>query len=670
MAPRKRAWLAGILTLAIFLGAIGWAAAWQSARAREEVEQDARVVAVQFANRIQSGLEQHRIALRQTANFFENSRQISEENFYDFALTMFRLTPRCLRISAVDAALQVRWVYPPEDNHFLVGFDTRSHPRVHETLARARQTRAPVLSPPLKLVDGPEGFILAMPIFRGEEFLGEVISAFRSTDFFASMMLPEVIERYDERVLNSGVQVFASAPFPSAGVQVPAAAETFTLDGAAWEAQVRPRDEVIAERLRSARAAVWMLGLLFALAAGGTAGAATWRARGWARPFAFGAAARPGPGASETVSRGQTLPDQKMETVRRFVDGILEQINDPLCTILGYSQLLLARDVSADIRSRLETVHGEAARMALVIKDLLTFAGKQPPEFKVLGLNGLIEKTLEAKARHFETARIKVEKDLDPELPKSRLDFHQIQRALLNLLDNAEQALTESGRGGTIQVRTRRAAERIEASISDDGPGIPGEIQDRIFEPFFTTRAAVGRAGLGLSLCYGIIREHGGSLRVESSAGGGACFVMDLPAAVAARERAVDDAASDGRLPRLRILVVDDEPALQDLLVDLLTARGHRVDTASDVPEALRKISGQDHDLIIADFRMPHGSGKDIYRAVVEKAPALAGRIIFTSGEGASRETREFVQDIGNEILFKPYGIEQIEQAIARATRN
>jgi signal transduction histidine kinase len=466
------------------------------------------------------------------------------------------------------------------------------------------------------------------------------------------------------------VQVFASAPFPSSGAQVSVVAETFTLDGAAWEAQVRPRDEVIAERLRSARSAVWILGLLFALAAGGAAGAAAWRARGWARPFTFGAAARPSPGAYEVAPGGRTLQDQKMETVRRFVDGILEQINNPLCTILGYSQLLLARDVPADIKSRLETVHGEAARIARVIKDLLTFAGKQPPEIKVLGLNGLIEKTLETKARHFETAHIKVEKDLDPELPMSRLDFHQIQRALLNLLDNAEQALTESGRGGTIQVCTRRAGERVEATITDDGPGIPAEIRDRIFEPFFTTRAAVGRAGLGLSLCYGIIREHGGSLRVESAAGGGARFIMDLPVAVGARERAPAGAASDGRLPRLRILVVDDEPALQDLLVDLLTARGHRVDTASDVPEALRKISGQDHDLIIADFRMPHGSGKDIYRAVVEKAPALAGRIIFTSGEGASRETQEFVQDIGNEILFKPYGIAQIEQAIARATRN
>jgi len=116
--------------------------------------------------------------------------------------------------------------------------------------------------------------------------------------------------------------------------------------------------------------------------------------------------------------------------------------------------------------------------------------------------------------------------------------------------------------------------------------------------------------------------------------------------------------------------VVDDEPNMQGFLTELLMAMGHGVDTASDVPEALRKLAGNGHQLIITDMKMPHGTGKDIYQAVKEKSPHLARRIIFTTGDGASADTQRFVRETGNEIVLKPFKIDELERAIASALSN
>jgi CheY-like chemotaxis protein/anti-sigma regulatory factor (Ser/Thr protein kinase) len=268
-------------------------------------------------------------------------------------------------------------------------------------------------------------------------------------------------------------------------------------------------------------------------------------------------------------------------------------------------------------------------------------------------------------------SQIRLQTDLALDLPMTMLDFHQIQQVLLNLLNNAEQAMVEAGHGGALRVMTRRAGDRIEASISDDGPGVPPEIQSRIFEPFFTTKKEGKGTGLGLSLCHGIIQDHGGTIRVESRPGEGACFIIELP--IVQDTAIAGDRESPGLsrpAPSLRILVIDDELALQDFLVDLLRSRGHRVDTASDVPEALKKIAANGHELIISDMKMPHGTGKDIYKAVLDRSPRLARRIVFTTGDGASAETKRFLEETGNEIVLKPFKIEEIERAIAVAARN
>ena len=109
---------------------------------------------------------------------------------------------------------------------------------------------------------------------------------------------------------------------------------------------------------------------------------------------------------------------------------------------------------------------------------------------------------------------------------------------------------------------------------------------------------------------------------------------------------------------------------MQGFLVELLSSRGHAVDTAADVPEALKKLAANRYDLVITDMRMPNGTGKDIYRAVAKKSPDLAKRVIFTTGDGASAETQAYVRQLGNEILLKPFSLEAIERAMSVTVRS
>jgi two-component system capsular synthesis sensor histidine kinase RcsC len=149
-------------------------------------------------------------------------------------------------------------------------------------------------------------------------------------------------------------------------------------------------------------------------------------------------------------------------------------------------------------------------------------------------------------------------------------------------------------------------------------------------------------------------------------------LILDLPILRDDKQR-TDEAPADAAgqpSTRLRVLVVDDEPSVQNVLVEVLSTMGHRTDTASDVPEAVRKIAESGHDLIITDMKMPHGTGRDVYRAAAERSPGLARRVIFTTGDGESAETRDLVRETGNEILPKPWSIQEMEAAITRALGN
>ena len=224
-----------------------------------------------IATRVHAGLQKHLTALRQMANFYASSRRVTEKAFSSFADTTLKMNPACLNVAYVDAAFRVRRVYPEGGGQSLVGLDVSGNRMGYETITRARQIRGPVLSPPLQLIRGPQGFVLAVPIFGAGHFQGTLLGACRSSEYFTSMLIPEVSERYELMVLDAGEPIFASESFDRHDTPLPEAAEQFMLGDANWEIRLQAKPEIVQERLASRRAANWAMGLLFALVSGALA---------------------------------------------------------------------------------------------------------------------------------------------------------------------------------------------------------------------------------------------------------------------------------------------------------------------------------------------------------------------------------------------------------------
>jgi signal transduction histidine kinase len=668
MERRRRAAVASLVAVATLICAFLWADGRERAAVARELDLETRAVAQQLASQAWNALKGHLLSVQQTAQLLARRPRLEESDFHSAVAPALRLNRLCVRMTYADPSFRVRWVHPLQDNRSLVGASLAADARTQEALKRAARSRAPALSPPLSLLDGSAGFIVAAPIFEGERLLGFLTGAFRTIDFVSALATDEFLQRYDLALSGEGIALFETAGITAATDSLATASEQFDVGGTTWKLRVRPRDSVESAFNRHRRYSHAALGVLLALALAVSIYALRRRPAQERRAAAAKAAERAG--AAPTTLQ-EALQSEKLAALGDLVAGVANEINNPLCSILGYTQLMLAESPTPRARERLETMRTDAERISRVVTGLLTFARQHPSNRRLLGLNGIVEKTLEMREHDLKVRRIQVEKQLAPDLPMTLLDFHQIQQLLLSLLANSEQAMEESGRGGTIRITTRATADTIELRVADDGPGVPESIQGRIFEPFFTTRPAGRGTGLGLSVCYGIARDHGGGIRVESRPGQGATFVVTLPVARDKEVSAAPEASTrDAPLERrLRVLVIDKEQGVQNLLFEMLSARGHLVDTAATVSEALRKIGAAPYDLILADMRMPGASARELYAAVVGQAPAQAGRIVFMSSEGTRAQALEFLRDTGSSVLLKPFKFEELEQALSSAVR-
>jgi len=258
---------------------------------------------------------------------------------------------------------------------------------------------------------------------------------------------------------------------------------------------------------------------------------------------------------------------------------------------------------------------------------------------------------------------------LTPGLPPTKMDPGQIEQVLANLIANAIQAFDNQLGQRVIDVITEKHGDRLRITVADNGPGIPMQLLDKIFDPFFTTKGPGRGTGLGLSICYSIMEEHKGKIWVESQVGKGARFILELPvvSSLNAPAEETDNGAErepDPNAPPRRLLIVDDEPGIVEVLKEVLTKRGHHVDTASNGAEALSRIASQHYDLIISDLCMPDVGGEKLFAAIREKHPQLQDRIIFVTGDTVSRASRRFLDESGARWLSKPFNIAAIEQIV------
>ncbi len=229
------------------------------------------------------------------------------------------------------------------------------------------------------------------------------------------------------------------------------------------------------------------------------------------------------------LTQSQLIHAEKLSAVGELASGVAHEINNPLTTILGQSHLLAnAADLPAEARERIRIISEETVRAARIVHNLLTYARHSAPERRPCSLVEQVKRVLDLKTYQLEQDNIRVVTDLGA-CPPVYADANQLQQVLLNLVQNAHQAMVGHPGKRVLTLRVRANKQWAAIEVLDTGPGIAPSVLPKIFDPFFTTKPAGHGSGLGLSVSYGIVNEHRGRLRAQNRPGGGAAFVVELP---------------------------------------------------------------------------------------------------------------------------------------------
>jgi signal transduction histidine kinase len=365
----------------------------------------------------------------------------------------------------------------------------------------------------------------------------------------------------------------------------------------------------------------------------------------------------------------QLLQAEKLAALGQTISGVAHELNNPLATILTWAERLSGRRVDEETRRGLETILRESDRAARIVRNLLTFARKRHTTRAMVDVNQIVRETLALRSYEQRLSNITILEALPVGLPAVFADPHQVQQVLLNLIINAEQAMIGTKGRGTLIIRTWHEAESdaVVVEVNDDGPGVPEDLQARIFDPFFTTKEVGKGTGLGLTVAYAIVQEHGGRINLKSQPGGGTSFYVELPAGASPvrtpAAKRPEPAAPIGT--GARVLVVEDEAALGAAVAEALGDAGFAVERAGDGVEALERLQDGWVDLIVCDLKMPRLDGQSFYRELEASRPEMTRRIVFVTGDVAGTEAEQFLERSGCRWLAKPFRLKDLLRTAA-----
>jgi signal transduction histidine kinase len=339
-------------------------------------------------------------------------------------------------------------------------------------------------------------------------------------------------------------------------------------------------------------------------------------------------------------TQAQLVQSEKLSAVGEFVAGVAHELNNPLAAVMGFSEILKNTNASEKHHRHLEMIFKSAQRCQKIVQSLLSFARRHQPERKPVSINNRVEDVIEIVAYQLRTSNVEVKLQLAPQLPGLLADGHQIQQVMINLINNARQAIEAHQPTGRITVTTESDGKVIRIAVQDNGPGISPENLKRIFDPFFTTKEVGKGTGLGLSLCYGLIKEHGGSIIPSSQPGQGATFTIELPVTndttggtgnVVAAPADITSDTDEGA--GKKILLIDDEEILLEMIRDDLKRHSYEVFAAGSGEAALRELHAQKFDAICCDLKMPGLNGRQVFDWIRVSRPELSRRVIFMTGD-------------------------------------
>src|SRR5208283_3972378 len=369
----------------------------------------------------------------------------------------------------------------------------------------------------------------------------------------------------------------------------------------------------------------------------------------------------------------QLLQSEKMSAVGQLIAGVAHELNNPLTAILGYAQLLESEGLSDRAQDYVGKMFKQAQRTHRVVQNLLSFARQRTPERSEVDVRKVMDETLALRDYDLKVNHIVVEKDMAPDPALVVADSHQIEQVFLNIINNAVDAILETGRSGKLKINVSCAGGFVAAQFADDGPGIKDP--KRIFDPFYTTKNVGKGTGLGLSICYGIVKEHGGDITARNSVEGssvtGAVIEVRLPMAVPAEatvEAAPPAPARREGAIQGRVLLVEEEESVLEFERDVLSGAGADVVTATKSEDVRIRLLSEHFDALIMNGKMPGDwNAKETMLWLQENCPHMEQHILFTFSNGVEQgDERTFLQEKNIPYLVKPF---EVGDLIAHARR-
>jgi PAS domain S-box-containing protein len=360
----------------------------------------------------------------------------------------------------------------------------------------------------------------------------------------------------------------------------------------------------------------------------------------------------------------QLLQSEKFAAMGQMMAGAAHELNNPLTAILGVGDLLRERAADESTRRQIDLVLQQARRAAGIVQNLLAFSRPFAQGRAHVRVHEILQDLVKSQQSALAQKNIRVAFEPPVGLPAVEGDRKLLSQALFNIMINAEQAITAAAGGGTLQISALRAGERVELTFADSGPGISAENISKIFDPFFTTKRPGGGSGLGLTISLAVIKEHGGTIEVQSTPGAGATFHVFLPIPAdelrPSSETAPAAKAAPPTAESLRghaVLIVDDEESIREIVQEGLSARGMQVDAVESAEQALARLAAASCEIILCDFNLPGISGPEFFERLHTERGDDAPLFVFMTGELVEPASVGRWRERGAWIVQKPFHV-------------
>jgi PAS domain S-box-containing protein len=361
----------------------------------------------------------------------------------------------------------------------------------------------------------------------------------------------------------------------------------------------------------------------------------------------------------------QLLQSEKMSAVGRLISGVAHELNNPLTAISGYIQLLESQEITPQVQEFAGKLHKQAERAQRIVQNLLSFSRQHKPQRTHVDLRRVMEDTIALRDFELKTQGIVLEREFEAVLPAVVADPHQLEQVFLNIINNAVDAILETGHGGVFRIRIFAEGPQVVCEFHDSGPGMVDP--KHVFDPFYTTKGVGKGTGLGLSICYGIVKEHGGEITAGNHVRGGAVVQVRLSAAVGEKPASEGERIVARRESTLRgrALLLDAEDAL-DYEREVLSAAGLDVAALSSSAKVFDLLKMNDFDILLLDSQI---DSENILHWIREKRPAMTSRVLLMLSSGNNFALRSFINAEGVLCFVKPFEASVLLTILRRVLR-